>query len=151
MWLTYSWSRYYILTAPVTPGEIDRKISNFSSTNLRLKWEPSGQNTFLNHYRVEIEGHQQQTFGNVSQIYWTKKLSPGAVYNVSIIAVSYGDEAGGPWSGYLVESEPYRDWIEIDKGTFFHILEIENKIIYLNKKCLRYVTSQLFKNVRIYY
>ena len=125
-------------------------MSNFSSTNLRLKWKPSGQNTFLNHYRVEIEGHQQQTFGNVSQIYWTKKLSPGAVYNVSIIAVSYGDESGGPWSGNVAESEPYRDWIEIDKGTIFHILEIDNKIIHLNKK-KRHVTSQLFRKVRIDY
>nr|XP_022300335.1 uncharacterized protein LOC111108627 [Crassostrea virginica] len=112
----YSSDGIHIVTTPVLPGEIDRKISNFSSTNLRLKWEPSGQNTFLNHYRVEIEGHQQQTFGNVSQIYWTKKLSPGAVYNVSIIAVSYGYESTGPWSGYLAESEPYRDWIEIDKA-----------------------------------
>lgn len=45
---------------------------------------------------------------------------------MSIIAVSYGDESSGPWGGYWAESEPYRDWIEIDKGTYFHILEIDN-------------------------
>lgn len=80
-----------------------------------LRWERSGHNTFLNHYRVEIDGHQQQTFGSIPKIYWTKQLTPGARYNVTITAVSYGHLSRDFWYG-IKESKPYVDWIETDTG-----------------------------------
>lgn len=89
-------------------------MSNFSSSHLYLSWEPSGQNTFLNHYRVLIDGHQQQTFGSVPEIYWTERLTPGTIYTVTIIAISYGDIY---WHGHA-ESEPYSHWIEIEKSNY---------------------------------
>ena len=88
-------------------------MSNFSSSHLYLRWEPSGQNTVLNHYKVIIDSHQQQTFGSVPEIYWEKRMTPGTIYNVTIIAVSYGDISSGPWYG-SADSEPYTDWIEIE-------------------------------------
>lgn len=80
-----------------------------------LRWERSGQNTFLNHYRVEIDGHQQQTLGSIPKIYWTKQLTPGARYNVTITAVSYGDLSERPIYR-TKESEPFEDWIETNTG-----------------------------------
>lgn len=90
-------------------------MSNFSANHLFLKWNPPGGNTTLNHYRVVINGHQQQTFGSVPEIYWNKKLTPGIIYNVTIVAVSYGDLISGPWYG-SAESKPFVDWIETDTG-----------------------------------
>uniref|UniRef100_A0A8W8N5D1 Fibrillin-1 n=1 Tax=Magallana gigas TaxID=29159 RepID=A0A8W8N5D1_MAGGI len=100
---------------PLPPGKIDRKNSIFSPNQLMLRWERSGHNTFLNHYRVEIDGHQQQTFGSIPKIYWTKQLTPGARYNVTITAVSYGYLSSDFWYG-IKESKPYVDWIETDTG-----------------------------------
>lgn len=90
-------------------------MSNFSANHLFLKWNPPGGNTTLNHYRVMINGHQQQTFGSVPEIYWNKKLTPGTMYNVTMVAVSYGDLLSGPWYG-SAESMPFVDWIETDTG-----------------------------------
>uniref|UniRef100_A0A8W8NAK6 Uncharacterized protein n=1 Tax=Magallana gigas TaxID=29159 RepID=A0A8W8NAK6_MAGGI len=90
-------------------------MSNFSANHLFLKWNPPDGNTTLNHYRVVINGDQQQTFGSVSEIYWNKKLTPGTIYNVTIVAVSYGDLLSGLWNG-LAESESFVDWIETDTG-----------------------------------
>lgn len=95
-------------------------MSNFSANHLFLKWNPPSGNTTLNHYRVVINGHQQQTFGSVPEIYWNKKLTPGTIYNVTIVAVSYGDLLSGPWNG-LAESKPFVDWIETDTGKSFFI------------------------------
>lgn len=80
-----------------------------------LRWERSGHNTFLNHYRVEIDGHQQQTFGSIPKIYWTRQLTPGTRYYVTITAVSHGDLSLGP-SYRTKESKPFEDWIETDTG-----------------------------------
>lgn len=82
-----------------------------------LRWERSGHNTFLNHYRVEIDGHQQQTFGSIPKIYWTKQLMPGTRYNVTITAVSHGDLSRGPWYE-TKESKPVEDLIKTDTGMF---------------------------------
>ena len=111
---TYLFIHFYSVE-PQPPGKIDRKMSNFSSNQLYLRWEPSGQNTFLNHYTVVINGHQQQTFGSVPEIYWTKRLTPGTFYTVTIIAISYGDIFSDSWFG-TAKSEPYTDWIETEKG-----------------------------------
>ncbi|XP_065942276.1 uncharacterized protein [Magallana gigas] len=111
---TDSYSMYIILE-PLPPGKIDRKNSIFSPNQLMLRWKRSGHNTFLNHYRVEIDGHQQQTFGSIPKIYWTKQLTPGTRYNVTITAVSYGDLSQGT-SYETKESEPFEDWIETDTG-----------------------------------
>ncbi|XP_055997755.1 uncharacterized protein LOC125645868 isoform X2 [Ostrea edulis] len=100
---------------PLSPGKIDRAESNFSGDHLYLKWENSGQNTFLNHYKVIINGYQQTTFGRFPEIYWKRGLIPGSIYNVTITAVSYGDDTSGPWSG-TAESDPYLDWIEIEQA-----------------------------------
>lgn len=80
-----------------------------------LRWERSGYNAFLNYYRVEIDGHQQKTFGSFPKVYWTKQLTPGARYYVTITAVSYGDLIINGWPG-IKESKPYKDWIETDTG-----------------------------------
>ncbi|XP_052690973.1 LOW QUALITY PROTEIN: uncharacterized protein LOC128168852 [Crassostrea angulata] len=109
-----SYSRNIILE-PLPPGKIDRKNSIFSPNQLMLRWKRSGHNTFLNHYRVEIDGHQQQTFGSIPKIYWTRQLTPGTKYNVTITAVSYGDLSHGTSYG-TKESEPFEDWIETDTG-----------------------------------
>ncbi|XP_065942268.1 uncharacterized protein [Magallana gigas] len=104
-----------VVMEPLPPGKIDRRRSTFSPNQLMLRWDRSGQNTFLNHYRVEIDGHQQQTFGSIPKIFWTKQLTPGTRYNVTITAVSHGDIYHGPWSG-TKESETVEDWIETDTG-----------------------------------
>lgn len=104
-------------TEPLSPGKIDRRRSTFSPNQLMLRWERSGQNTFLNHYRVEIDGHQQQTYGSIPKIYWTRQLTPGARYNVTITAVSYGYLVSYPYNG-IKESEPVEDWIEVDTGVY---------------------------------
>ncbi|XP_062609553.1 uncharacterized protein LOC134271352 [Saccostrea cucullata] len=82
------------------------------------RWDSSGENTLVNHYNVTINGHQQQTLGNLPEIYWDKKLNPGSTYNVTIFAVSYGAISSGPWNGRR-KSEPFMDWIEIDQ-TYGH-------------------------------
>ncbi|XP_061188876.1 mucin-like protein [Saccostrea echinata] len=107
---------------PLSPRKLDRVKSNFSSQQLYLKWEEPAGNTFLNHYLVTINGHQQQTLGNYPEVYWRKGLVPGAMYNVSITAVSHGDIMGGPWLG-TAKSKPYVDWIEVDqiKGGYIHM------------------------------
>uniref|UniRef100_A0A8W8N7V2 Fibrillin-1 n=1 Tax=Magallana gigas TaxID=29159 RepID=A0A8W8N7V2_MAGGI len=113
-----SWTasaRINVYDKPLSPGKIDRKRSIFSPNQLMLRWERSGQNTFLNHYRVEIDGHQQQTFGSIPKIYWTKQLTPGTRYNITITAVSYGSLSRWLWYG-TKESEPFEDWIETDTG-----------------------------------
>ncbi|XP_062609554.1 uncharacterized protein LOC134271353 [Saccostrea cucullata] len=97
------------------PGKIDRKLSNFSANNLYLTWQRPAQNTILNHYKVIINGHQEQTYGSFPQIYWPKKLNPGSIYNVTITAVSYGSIASGIWAGQK-ESEAFLDWIETDES-----------------------------------
>ncbi|XP_052712057.1 uncharacterized protein LOC128186279 isoform X3 [Crassostrea angulata] len=111
----YSNSRTVIMEL-LPPGQIDRKRSTFSPNQLMLRWERSGQNTFLNHYRVEIDGHQQKTFGSIPKIYWTKHLTPGARYNVTITAVSYGHLSSRDFRYGIKESKPYVDWIETDTG-----------------------------------
>ncbi|XP_061182283.1 mucin-like protein [Saccostrea echinata] len=97
------------------PGKINRRMSNFSANNVYLRWAEAGQNTFLNHYVVTINGYQQQTFGSFPEIYWTRSLTPGSMYNVTIIAVSYGYSSSGPWHG-TKRSEAYIDWIETDQA-----------------------------------
>ncbi|XP_052691021.1 uncharacterized protein LOC128168863 isoform X6 [Crassostrea angulata] len=109
-----SYARYVVME-PLPPGKINRKRSTFSPNQLMLRWERSGHDTFLNYYRVEIDGHQQHTFGSIPKIYWTRQLTPGTRYNVTITAVSHGDIYIGPWSG-TKESEPFEDWIETDTG-----------------------------------
>lgn len=112
-------------------------MSNFSANHLFLKWNPPGGNTTLNHYRVVINGHQQQTFGSVPEIYWNKKLTPGIIYNVTIVAVSYGDLFSGPWYG-SAESKPVVDWIETDTGKSLFIIYINTYICsgkIFNLKC----------------
>uniref|UniRef100_A0A8W8N019 Fibrillin-1 n=1 Tax=Magallana gigas TaxID=29159 RepID=A0A8W8N019_MAGGI len=108
----YNFTCFYKL---LPPGQIDRKRSTFSPKQLMLRWERSGHNTFLNYYRVEIDGHQQHTFGSFPKIYWTRQLTPGARYNVTITAVSYGHLNSDSWYG-IKESKPYVDWIETDTG-----------------------------------
>ncbi|XP_062605771.1 uncharacterized protein LOC134267581 isoform X2 [Saccostrea cucullata] len=107
---------------PLSPGKLDRVKSNFSSQHLYLKWEKPADNTFLSHYLVVINGHEQQTLGNYPEVYWRKGLVPGAMYNVTITAVSHGDIMGGPWLG-TAKSKPYIDWIEVDqiKGGYTHM------------------------------
>lgn len=102
-----------IIMEPLPPGRLNRKLSNFSANHLFLKWNSPDGNTTLNHYKVVIDGYQQQTFGNITEIYWNKKLTPGTLYNVTITTVSYGDAFSGPLYG-RAESKPYIDWIEID-------------------------------------
>lgn len=110
-----------IYTEPLPPGKLDRKLSNFSANYLFLKWNPPSGNTTLNHYRVVINGYQQQTFGSVPEIHWNKQLTPGTIYNVTIYTASYGDLLSGPWHG-IAESKPYVDWIETE--TSMYIMKI---------------------------
>ncbi|XP_062605769.1 uncharacterized protein LOC134267580 [Saccostrea cucullata] len=111
-----------IILEPLSPSKLDRVKSNFSSQHLYLKWEKPAGNTFLSHYLVNINGHEQQTLGNYPEIYWRKGLVPGAMYNVTITGVSHGDIMGGPWLG-TAKSKPYIDWIEVDqiKGGYVHM------------------------------
>ncbi|XP_062609556.1 uncharacterized protein LOC134271356 [Saccostrea cucullata] len=103
-----------IIIEPLSPRKLDRDKSNFSSQHLYLKWKKPADNTFLSHYLVVINGHEQQTLGNYPEVYWRKGLVPGAMYNVTITAVSHGDIMGGPWLG-TAKSKPYIDWIEVDQ------------------------------------
>lgn len=80
-----------------------------------LKWNPPGGNTTLNRYKVVIDGHQQQTFGNIPEIHWNKKLTPGTSYNVTLTTVSYGGIFSGPSNG-IAESKPHMEKITIDKS-----------------------------------
>lgn len=135
-------------TEPLPPGKLNRQMSNFSANHLFLKWNPPGGNTTLNHYRVVINGHQQQTFGIVPEIYWNKQLTPGTIYNVTIIAVSYGDLYSFPWYR-SAESKPFVDWIETETGTYMYI---SNKLMVVNilkaSTCFKLKSVYLCKNVR---
>lgn len=118
-------------------------MCNFSANHLFLKWNPPGGNTTLNHYRVVINGYQQQTFGSIPEIYWNKKLTPGTMYKVTIVAVSYGDLFSGPWYG-SAESKPFVDWIETETGTYMYI---SNKLMEENM----FKASICFKLKSVYF
>lgn len=81
---------FLIYTEPLPPGILNRELSNFSANHLFLKWNPPDGNTTLNHYRVVIDGYQQQTLGSTPEIYWHKTLTPGTIYNVTITTISRG-------------------------------------------------------------
>lgn len=107
---------FLIYTEPLPPGILNRELSNFSANHLFLKWNPPDGNTTLNHYRVVIDGYQQQTLGSTPEIYWLKTLTPGTIYNVTITTISRGgiDLWWNPNETLTAESKPYTDLIEID-------------------------------------
>lgn len=117
---------YTLYTEPLPPGRLDLALSNFSATHLFLKWNPPDGNSTLNYYKIVVDGHQQQTFGNIPEIHWNKKLTPGTSYNVTITTVSYGGVFSGPLNG-IAESNPHIETITIDKSKLS---------IYCTHKCL---------------
>lgn len=106
---------FFNYTEPLPPGRLDLALSNFSATHLFLKWNPPDGNSTLNYYKIVVDGHQQRTFGNIPEIHWNKKLTPGTSYNVTITTVSYGGIFSGPLIG-IAESNPHIETITIDKS-----------------------------------
>ena len=82
-----------------------KSLSNYSADNLYLKWNASEFDSFVNRYKVSIDGHHQTTDGNELEIYWNELLEPHKWYNVSIIAISFGYTINYPLNGSR-ESRP---------------------------------------------
>ncbi|XP_055997522.1 uncharacterized protein LOC125648181 [Ostrea edulis] len=102
---------------PLRPGPILRRLSNFSADNLYLRWEASGQNSFVSRYRVTIGDRSQQTIASVPEIYWKELLLPVTLYNVTITAISYGYITNYPSYGSR-ESLPSTYWIETKESQY---------------------------------
>ncbi|XP_055997524.1 uncharacterized protein LOC125645548 [Ostrea edulis] len=110
-------SSYNTILESLRPGPILRSLSNFSADNLYLRWEASGQNSFVNRYRVTIGDRSQQTIASVPEIYWEELLLPVTLYNVTITAISYGYITNYPSYGTR-ESLPSTDWIHTTESQF---------------------------------
>lgn len=74
-------------------------LSNYSADNLYLRWNASEFDSFVNRYKVSIDGHDQTTDGNEPEIHWNELLEPHKPYNVSIIAISFGYTVNYPLNG----------------------------------------------------
>lgn len=68
MSFSYQLVFFFIYTEPLPPGRLDLALSNFSATHLFLKWNPPDGNLTLNYYKIVVDGHQQQTFGNIPDL-----------------------------------------------------------------------------------
>ncbi|XP_048727085.2 uncharacterized protein LOC125645542 [Ostrea edulis] len=108
---------HYTILEPLRPGPILRSLSNFSADNMYLRWEASGQNSFVNRYRVTIGGRSQQTIASVPEIYWEELLLPVTLYNVTITAISYGYITNYPSYGTR-ESLSSTYWIETTENHY---------------------------------
>ncbi|XP_062579175.1 uncharacterized protein LOC134241103 [Saccostrea cucullata] len=87
-----------VILAPMPPGPLTT-LSNYSADNLYLRWNDSENNSFVNRYKVMINGHEQMTEGAVPEISWEELLEPFTKYNVTITAISYGYTTNYPWNG----------------------------------------------------
>ncbi|XP_062579151.1 uncharacterized protein LOC134241081 [Saccostrea cucullata] len=109
--------RNYVILDPVKPGKLVQNLCNRSADYLYLRWEKSGKNSFVNRYRVTIDGRTQITTGYEPEIYWEVLLLPNTQYNVTITAISYGFITNYPSYGSR-ESLPLSFEIETtSKGT----------------------------------
>nr|XP_022296650.1 mucin-like protein [Crassostrea virginica] len=90
---------------PLPPGPVSDILSNYSADNLYLRWNASEFDSFVNRYKISIDGHDQTTDGNEPEIHWNELLEPHKPYNVSIIAISFGYTVNYPLNGSR-ESRP---------------------------------------------
>ena len=97
-----------LITEPRKPGKVISSLSNFSADGVHLVWEKS--DAFVNRYRVEIDGHNQQTLDSKPEIHWNRLLLPVTQYNVTITAISYGFVSNYASYGRK-ESQPAANWI----------------------------------------
>ncbi|XP_062587374.1 titin-like [Saccostrea cucullata] len=72
---------------PLPPGSILHSESSFAHNNLTLKWTPPS-NTFITKYEVMIDSTIQFTAGSNPWTHFTKTLTPGKYYVVSIVTIS---------------------------------------------------------------
>jgi hypothetical protein len=62
--------------------------SDFAHDKLMLSWTPPINNTVVSYYEVTINGTTQRTVNRNPNIQFTKFLTPGTNYTVSIMTVS---------------------------------------------------------------
>ncbi|XP_061188887.1 uncharacterized protein LOC133197060 [Saccostrea echinata] len=96
--------RTEVILEPLSPGPLSTSC-NFSADNLFLRWTDSENNSFVNRYKVNIDGYEQMTEGDVPEIFWEKLLMSHNYYNVTITALSYGYTTNYPSYGER-ESKP---------------------------------------------
>lgn len=80
---------YSFTIEPLPPGPIDKKSSNFHPQTLYLKWGKSENSSYVNMYRVTINGYARYTHLTTISHSWTLELEPGRNYTVQIEAICW--------------------------------------------------------------
>uniref|UniRef100_A0A8W8MM35 Uncharacterized protein n=1 Tax=Magallana gigas TaxID=29159 RepID=A0A8W8MM35_MAGGI len=78
-----------LVVEPEPPGPIDKKSSNFHPQTLYLKWGKSENSSYVNMYRVTIDGYARYTPSTTISYYRTLELEPGRNYTVQIEAICW--------------------------------------------------------------
>lgn len=119
----------WLVTEPLPPGPVSDILSNYSADNLYLRWNASEFDSFVNRYKVSIDGHDQTTDGNEPEIHWNELLEPHKPYNVSIIAISFGYTVNYPLNGSRESRPSVKQIVTEDSKYKFTILYHLNCLI----------------------
>lgn len=105
---------YSFTIEPQPPGPIDKKTSNFHPQTLYLKWGKSENSSYVNMYRVTIDGYARYTPSTTISHYWTLELEPGRNYTVEIEAICwYYTNYNKSSPEYTEEIQTLRKWFDV--------------------------------------
>lgn len=87
---------YSFIIEPQPPGPIDTNSSSFHPQTLNLKWAKSENSSYVNMYRVIVNGYEKYT--SFTTVIWGRDLEPGRNYTIQIAAICWYFDSYRKWS-----------------------------------------------------